>query len=264
LALDREVGDFVEKEDSEETGYWKLKNDSVMLLNDSRYHFKLTGRNPDTIKIRNLQRGDSMQIIDTHFPPNLYEHSVVWTDIREKAHYAKWGYGIKQIYLLQGYDYKLWRSENIPPDLYDPHRPERLITVVDTPPPPVIDYDEYQLFPGSDTVYSTYPLYYYCTFNYFDKYGKRQRLYLTGERWSFENPYSNPICCDDLVDIHHWAPAAGNDTVYVYYGDGSRLSYSNDTLYFHNLEINDFVMYCLSVNLPPKSKKAGIKNKKKK
>jgi hypothetical protein len=205
LALDRELGDFVEKEDSEETGYWKLKNDSVMLLNDSRYHFKLTGRNPDTIKIRNLQRGDSMQIIDANFPPDMSYPPISWSDFppqyKERRQneeeiqyrYNKWGKEMVKSILLQGHDYQLWRSKDLPPVIYTPDR--EYITTDTLSGWLIYSYDSATttVYQGGDTVLNhAFPYYhYYCRFVYFDKYGQMALLYLSGNGWRFLNPYDN-------------------------------------------------------------------------
>jgi hypothetical protein len=250
LAFDRKAGDFVEKQDSEMTGIWKLKNDSIMIINKNHYLYRKTGNNPNTVQISNLQTGNDIKITDANFPPTLSGHEISWTDKEEKSHSKKWGFGIKKSPLLQGYDCKLWRDEK---KYYDFHKSNKFVFwAVD---------DEYFLRD-----------YYYCCYTYFDKYGRYTSLYLTalsGDRWcmrTYEELFcEGPLDCDDLItydwhpNVNDWRPY-GNDSTLC--GGGRTVQIlpdSNaDTLHIRDLETNEDFRY-IAVNLPPRSKNKKVK-----
>ncbi|MDR0573740.1 MAG: hypothetical protein LBG96_06880 [Tannerella sp.] len=248
LILDRKAGDFVEKQDAEMTGNWKMKNDSIIMINSNLYLFKKTGGKPNTVQLSNLKTDSVMEIIDANFPPALLNEPVIWTDEKDKEHYRKWGFGIKKSPVLQGYDYKLWRHEkNI--NFYKPQK--FAFWSVD---------DEYFLRD-----------YYYCYFIYCDKYGRSIALYLTnlsGNRWSMRE-YEELFCdgwldCDDIITCG-WHPEGNDAILHVCaldsFNDTIKISYSNkDTLHLHNLMINEDLPY-IAVNLPPKSKNKKFKNR---
>jgi hypothetical protein len=241
LVLNRETGNFVEKQDAEMTGYWKLKNDSILIINNNRYLYRKTGNNPNTVQIRNLQTGNDIKITDTNFPPALSGHEISWTDKEEKSHRQKWGFGIKKSPLLQGDDCKLWRKEE---------------KFCGTNP----------LDCGIDIMYEDIDYItrycYYCQFMYFDRYGRYANLYLTGDKWHIWESSCDEICCgDDVVFTYDWHPNVndwrpyGNDSTLC--GGGITVQIlpdSNaDTLHLRDLDTNEKLRY-IAINLPPKSK----------
>jgi hypothetical protein len=246
LTLDRKAGDFVEKQDSEMTGIWKLKNDSVMIINNNRYLYRKTCNNPNTVQIINLQTGNDIKITDTGFPPALSGHEISWTDKEEKSHRQKWGFGIKQSPLLQGDDCKLWGDEKN----FDFYKSNKFV------------------FWAVDNEYFLRD-YYYCRFIYFDKYGRYTSLYLTalsGDRWCmrvYEELFcEGPLDCDELITCG-WHPDGNDSILYVCnmdsFNETVKISHNNkDTLFLHHLETNEDLCY-IAVNLPPKSKNKKFK-----
>jgi hypothetical protein len=228
-------------------GDWKMKNDSVMILNNDLYLLKVTGKNPDSVLLRNLKTNDSIKIIDMGFPPDL---SDIWgdemADKRDKEHYEKWGDNIKVSPLLQGHDYKLW--------IYV-HDFEIYEKTIPPPPPPSLKYHAIQ-YPSSDTVYYNIEWYAYEEFVYFDKYGKMIPFFPlvdAGRRSYFVNPlYCTNNAGDNQIYVSYWH--VGNDTIFA---DGKmyRILFNDeDNLEIENLETND-VFYLVKVPLPPKPEK---------
>jgi hypothetical protein len=246
LALDRKVGDFVEKQGWEMAGRWYSTNDSSMEHNKNCYCLKVTGRNPDTIVISNLQTADSMKIIDTGFPPNLYEHDIEWMDSDEQSYRKKMGRGIRQNSLLRGHDYQLWRSNEWSPYVRNPDEYE-FIRYNPSLPDSFYRRHHTTIFPGGDTIFSADPLYYYCTFMYLDRYGKMDYIYLDGEEWRFLQPYKNNICCYYDVTVHYWYPVGSN---YDTCGAMTVISGHGDSLHIVSKTGKDESSYVV-VNLPP-------------
>jgi hypothetical protein len=237
-------------------GDWKMKNDSVMILNNDLYLLKVTGKNPDAVLLCNLKTTDSIKIIDMGFPPDL---SDIWGDEtankRDREHYEKWRDSIKVSPLLQGHDYKLWHISSrgyedtyinldIPETLYAP-----------PPPPPSLKYHVIQ-YPNSDTVYYNIERYAYEKFVYFDKYGKMIPFFPlvdAGRRSYFVNPlYCTNNAGDNQIYVSYWH--AGNDTVFF---DGKMYQitvHDEYELKIKNLETNK-ISYLLEVYLPPKPEK---------
>jgi hypothetical protein len=245
LVLNRETGNFVEKQDAEMTGYWKLKNDSIMIINNNHYLYRKTGNNPNTVvQLTNLRTGDELKITDVRFPPGLSRHEISWTEENDREHHKKWGFGIKQSPFLQGYDCKLWRKEE---DFCGTYPMDNGVTDCGVK----ISY--------GDIDYITRD-YYYCQYMYFDRYGRYAHLYLSGDGWSIHesNCYDDEICCDDLFYIHDWHPN-GNDSTLCGYRTVRILQNSNaDTLHLRDLDTNEDLRY-IAVNLPPKSKNKKFK-----
>jgi hypothetical protein len=238
LVLNRETGNFVEKQDTDLTGYWRLKNDSMLIINNSRYLYRKVGKNPDTVQVKNLQTGNDIKIIDANFPPTL-THEISWTDSEEISHRQKWGFGIKQSPLLQGYDYKLWRKEE---EFCGTHSMDCGISYI---------YEDIVNITRS---------YYYCQYMYFDKYGRYAHLYLTGDDWRIRESGCDEICCDDVKFVFHWHPSS-NDSTLLGPITAQILPASNaDTLHLRVLETNEDIRY-IAVNLPPKSKREKFKKR---
>jgi hypothetical protein len=246
LVFNRKTGDFDEIPDAELTGYWKLKNDSLMMINNNRYSIKRIGNiHPVAIQITDLKTGNKLKIRDSSFPPALNnEYYINWTEENDKAHHKKWGFGIKQSPLLQGYDYKLWRKGE---DFYGCR--------------PVNKGMEF-MYEDIDYINRYY---YYCEFMYFDKYGRYAGLYLFGDEWrmrGYEELFCMGLLDCDVVITCGWQPV-GNDSIrYVYlnFNETVKISYSNkDTLHLHNLKTNEELRY-IAVNLPPKNKRGKFKN----
>jgi hypothetical protein len=241
MVLNRETGDFVEKQDSEMTGYWKMKNDSAMMINDNRYSISNTGNNTDAIQITNLQTGDKLKITDAaDFLPEPNRQKIRWTEENDKAHHKKWGVGIKQSPLLQGDNYKLWRNEENNCRIHCPDC-------------------------GADFLYEDIDyitrFYYYGEFMYFDRYGRYGYIHLCGDGWRIIQEWR----CDDDDESSKPDYRSKSDYLYKWYPEGNdtivcddrrfKISYSNkDTLYLRDLETNEDLRY-IAVNLPPKSKK---------
>ena len=241
LYFDRNAANFFEKPEAEMTGYWELKNDSIMILNNNRYSFRKIGKNLDTVLICNLKTGDSMKIMDANFPLNLrYRSPVGWTDENEKYHKERWGFGIKQSPFLQGYDCKLWREEKCR-GFYEPYDP-------------LLKY-------GHDYISWCY---YYCRFIYFDKYGGYDELYLSGlyddlyhpvNRWCIWESDCNDVECDEMFlekNIYNWFPNGNDSTHYAYRTVDISFNHK-DTLHLRDVETGEEIRY-IAVNLPPKSK----------
>jgi hypothetical protein len=248
LVFNRETGDFVEKQDSEMTGYWKLKSASVMMINDNRYSISKTGNNPDAIQITNLQTGDNLKITDAaDFLPELNRHKIRWTEENDSAYHKKWGFGIKQSPLLQENDYKLWRNEKYNCGIHSSHEEDCMV------------------LPEENIDYIT-RFYYYGEFMYFDRYGRYGYIHLCGERWRIIHEWR----CDDDDEPSKPDYRSKSDYLYKWYPEGNdtivcddrrfKISYSNkDTLHLRDLETNEDLRY-IAVNLPPKSKKGKYKN----
>jgi hypothetical protein len=244
LALDRWTGDFVEKQDTEMTGIWKLKNDSVMIINKNRYLLKKTDKKSNTLMIRNMKTSRDMKLTDTNFPPPLHDHKAYWTDKEEKEHREKWGYGIKQSPLLQGYDYKLWRNKKD----YGYHNYLKLLMF------------------ERDTTY-IWRDYYYCNFIYLDKCGRYTDLYLSGDGWHIRiSPWCNDLTYTYEYEYENgrwsskykrWHPN-GNDSIPIGFKAVQIMQNSGDTLYLRELNTNEDLCY-IAVNLPPKSKNKKFK-----
>jgi hypothetical protein len=238
LALNRETGDFVEKQEAEMTGTLKVKNDSILIINNNRYLYRKTGRNPDTVQIRNLQTGNEIKIIDANIFPGLSGHKINWTEKEETFHREKWGFGIKQSPLLQGFDSKLWRKE------------EKFCRWS--------SLDCGTNFISEDIDYISRS-YYYCQFMYFDRYGRYAHLYLTGDKWRImETDCYDEICCSDDVVLYGWRPN-GNDSTLLGPRTVQILPAGNaDTLHLRDLETNEMFRY-IAIHLPPKSKNKKFK-----
>ena len=239
LVLDRNIGDFVEKKDSEITGVWEMKNDTVMVLHNSCYLLKKTGTNPDTVLISNLQTESNMKIIDTNFPPDLNKYTDRSLIKEAGIHNGKWGKRIEQSPLLQGYDYKLWRIEGVPRKIYYKH--------------------EYQNVYERE-VEILHPQYTYFTFRYFDKYGGIANIYLAADKWRFDDVTHSMETwrfdmyrdeADDLVSVNYWHPME-KDTVSFGYSEFILYNHK-DTLHLRDVETGEEYRY-IAVNLPPKSK----------
>jgi hypothetical protein len=262
LALDRKEGDFFEKQDSELTGCWKLKNDTVLILNNNCYMLKRTGTNPDTIVINSLQTENSMKLIDANFPPDLYEHNKNRTDENDSDYRKKHGYGIKQNPLLQGNNCMLWKSKERPPGVYCP---DGHFVVYEGAHPSPSFFKRYNatVYPGSDTIYGAYPLYYYCPFVYFDSEGKMDFVFLTGKEWRFLPSYENELYSFDMIYTHIWFPVNSSDHnkpdgLAVTYGYENSL-YIDDERYIDGERFDWKVCYTIA-SLPPARKNRKSKN----
>jgi len=229
--FDRQAGNFFEKQDTEMSGKWKIKNDSILTINNNSFLYKQTGKNPATLTISNLNTGKTIQVVDSRIP-YVCGHQIAWTEEAEKSHRKKWGFGIKASPLLQGNNSKLWREEN---------RINRC----------EINYDN----PFVDRGKEFFERSYYCrNLMYFDKYGRYADLDFTGLDWRMsENNYPSGIVemIRDFV-ITSWYPN-GNDSTFCGYNTYS-ISYTHpDTLNLRNVETGETIRY-IAINLPLKSK----------
>jgi hypothetical protein len=166
----------------------------------------------------------------------------VWKDEDEIPHRKKWGIGIKQSPLLQGYDNKLWREENNH-GLYDPNGCGFMI-----------------LSQGNE-YFDMYD--YYCMLMYFDKYGRYADLAIASkdEKWRvWEHAYPDICNGGDLEEVINWW-SNGNDSIFLPYNGLTSVScIHKDTLQVRNLKTGKETHY-IAINLPPKSKWEEVKKR---
>ena len=238
LTLDRDIENFVEKSDSEMTGFYQLKNDSVFLLNGIRFLYKGIG---NAITLTNTQTGETTKIIDSNLPQNMRTSLDRSSHTNIHSHYERWGSEMAKSPLLQGHEYKLWRIEGVSERNYLP-------------------YHIHAVYGGDIQI--RYLEYCYFTFVYFDNYGLTAYIYLPGNEWRFNDVFFSEE--NRNYDYYHafeygnsitdyWYPA-NQDTVYVGSNRMEVISCEHeDTIDTRNMDTGKELRY-ISVNLPPKSK----------
>ena len=234
LFFDRKAGNFFDRKNPVMTGLWKLKNDSILIINNNRFSFKQIDANPITLLVRDFKTGNTITIKDAF--PDVSWHYAPWKDEYDKSHLEKWGFGIKDSPLLQGNDYKLWREEKN-------YGFEELIN---------------PSYETSDYCITKY--YYYCMFMYFDKYGRYADLAIAADEWRIWDHGYFRINNDDLEYQTSWYPN-GNDSTFCSYGTVS-ISYTHpDTLNIREV-VKGRKERFIAINLPPKSKLNWEKSRK--
>jgi len=224
--FDKNRGNFFEKPDSDMTGFWKLKTDSIIIINNKSYIFRQTD-NKISIILNELNSEKTIKIVETNFP-YICNRDIVWSGEAEKGHLKKWGFGITNSPLLQGFNFKLWRDEQNLGFLWD---------------------DELIYSQGKDYLSHRY---YYCMFKYFDKFGRYADIAFTEDKWDISEHFYPRINNDDLVSVTSWYPN-GNDSTFCGYRT-MRLSYTHpDTLQLHDVKTDEEFRW-IAINLPPKSK----------